>query len=952
MKRVANRVCLIAAWAVFFGVIWQGAAFAAQPAITSLGQIKDDLIVSSRVDVDGAGAVYVVDPRRGHIVKYNQYSKRVAVFDQVVPDGRGLAVSEDGSKLYVSSADRVGVLDTESGQVAYLGGEAFSFKRIADIDIDDKGFVYVADAGDYAIKVFSPAGIMAYRFGVKGDDPGQLQGINGLTVDSAGGRVYVADSVYTTVSAPEVLVYDLDGTFVTSFPGASGFGTARLTFFNGITFDSLGRIYVFDGFKGYMYAYELSGNTLINQYTYNKVGYSQGKLSSPQDAVFDPSTGRLFVACSNGRIEILGVDGATNPVKVNVAPLAPVAVSPVAESVVPSAIPVLRFENAVDPDEADALTYDVQMFSADNLSDPVAAISAVQEGDTFTDVPVSSSGIVENNRYAWQVRAYDGTDYSAWSEMHYFWLNADDEAPTAPVVVEPTSVSTTLDGSGVLSWLAAADPDPYAQLNYEIEIASDEGFTDLHAVELVSGTEVALGTIQDYNQLLVGSGYYWRVTAIDETGLRTAAVNPGAFFYDTSVLYVQSPMPGTRVYLGGDHAYSGKFIGEAPLELRDFPVGKATVVAERAGFEVFVSAVEMGLRSSVSVDVDLVSAISPEDFKVRPVEADAQKIDLTTAAAPVIADLNGDSLPDLLVMDDSGLATLFVATPDGLLAGETLSLADPIPGAAPFVVDWNNDGVSDLLVGGTDTLSLYAGISGAPAVIQDVTTLLAGEEDFVPVVGDLNGDGRKDLLVGTASGQVFELLNQGTDGSPVFLSKRELLKSSLKGAVAPALVDWDADGQRDLLIAGQGAVYLCAADSEGLYAPVQMLSVGNLAARKAGGKGKSATTSSGLVLGDKLRVVAFDLDGKSGKDLVVGNAEGEIQVVVSYGDQPVVAYAEALQVKVEEIETAGADLTMVKESIAAGKYEQAVTRAESILAGPDLDATLAELIAELIDVLK
>lgn len=951
MKRVANKVCLIAAWAVFFGVIWQVGALAAAPAIESLGQIKDDLVVSSRIDVDVAGNAYIVDPRRSHVVKYDQYSKRVATYDQVTPDGRGLAVSPDGGTLYVSSNNRVEILNTATGAVSYLGGEALSFVRIADIDIDARGVIFIADAGDYAIKVFAPNGVMIYRFGSKGDAPGQFQGINGLTVDSVTGRVYVTDSVYTNASAPEVLVFSLNGALLTSFPGETGFGTAKLSFFSGITFDALGRLYVFDGFKSYMYAYELAGNTLVNQYTYSQVGFTEGKLSGPQDAVYDSATGRLFVACSNGRVEIFGVDGATNPVKVNVAPGVPNPVSPVADSMVTSSGPSLRFENAVDVDAADVLTYDLEVFAAADLTTPVASLTGVDEGDAFTEVVLSSTGIAENNRHAWRVRAYDGTDYSPWSDVKYFWVNAVDEAPSMPVAVAPLVVDTILDGSGVISWSAATDPDPQSVISYEIEIATDENFENVHAAEILTGESVTLGGLQDYPQLVVGSGYFWRVVAVDEGGLRSGSSLPGAFLYNTSVLYVKSPMPGTRVYLGGDRAYPGQLLGEAPLELRDFPVGKTSVTAERAGFEPFVAPVEMAVRSTVVVDVDLVAAIAPEDFKSRPVEAAGQKIFLTTGAAPVLADVNADGVSDLLVVDAAGNASLYVADAGGYLAGEDLLLASPIAGAAPFVVDWNNDGRLDLLVGGADSLSVYDALSGEPVVVQDVTTLLATENDFTPIVAELNDDNAKDLLVGTSSGQVYRLLNDGDDAAPTFSSRQPVLKSALEGAVAPLWVDWDADGQRDLLVAAQGAVYLCAADSDGYYAPVQMISAGNLAARKSGGKGKVSSANNGLALGGQLRVVADDIDGVNGKDLLVGNAAGELVAVVSHGDQVVAAYREALLEKVAALEAAGVDMSEVRSSLDAEKYGQAMDLIEALLLDDTLASDVESMLNDLLQLL-
>lgn len=363
--------------------------------------------------------------------------------------------------------------------------------------------------------------------------------------------------------------------------------------------------------------------------------------------------------------------------------------------------------------------------------------------------------------------------------------------------------------------------------------------------------------------------------------------------------------------------------------------------------------VEVGLLDKLAVDVDLVAAILPEDFKSRPVEVNGQKLSLPLAAAPVLADINRDTLLDLLVMDDAGAATVYAGDVDnGYLAGESLLLDSAIAGAVPFVVDWNNDGEKDLLVGGVDSLNLYLGMTGAPLLLQDATTLLGGENTLSPTVADLNGDSQKDLLVGTASGQVYALLNSGEDAAPVFMARQALLKSPLAGAVTPALVDWNADGERQLLVAAQGALYLCAADESGQYVPVQMLTVDNLEVSKAAGKGKVAASGATLALGEKLRFAVSDIDGKSGKDIVVGNSAGELFEVVSHGDLQAVAYREALLEKVAQIEELGVDMTEVKSALTSAKDEQALTRIEALLADVTLSGDTVSMLEELVRLLQ
>ncbi|MFZ1683667.1 MAG: FG-GAP-like repeat-containing protein [Candidatus Zixiibacteriota bacterium] len=71
----------------------------------------------------------------------------------------------------------------------------------------------------------------------------------------------------------------------------------------------------------------------------------------------------------------------------------------------------------------------------------------------------------------------------------------------------------------------------------------------------------------------------------------------------------------------------------------------------------------------------------------------------------------------------------------------------------------------------------------------------------VPAFGDLDGDGDQDLLVGAEDGYVHYFKNIGTPGSPsLVLESDSLLGISALLNSAPSLVDWDSDGDLDMLL--------------------------------------------------------------------------------------------------------------------------------------------------------
>ncbi len=153
---------------------------------------------------------------------------------------------------------------------------------------------------------------------------------------------------------------------------------------------------------------------------------------------------------------------------------------------------------------------------------------------------------------------------------------------------------------------------------------------------------------------------------------------------------------------------------------------------------------------------------------------------------------------------------------------------------AGCVADWNNDGLYDVI---------YGMSSGYLVVLENTGThnspefrrrrLLLDTDgkpidtgyDSCPHVTDWNGDGKKDLLVGAEKGCILFFENRGTDRQPLlaqsgFVQADEQmlltpnwpiveLADKPRGSVfkwdyvaIPFAVDWDGDGDLDLLVGG------------------------------------------------------------------------------------------------------------------------------------------------------
>jgi hypothetical protein len=935
-------VVLVAVISLSLSAIWPNAATAAEiPEIVSLGQLQEGLNTPGRMDIDAQGNLYVADARTNRIIRFDSAGTLQDIFAVTSVSGAALAVNAEGTLIYTTErGGRVVILDGLTGDfINYLG----ELTTTGDIAVDPlSGDVYVVDTANIQVVRYSSAGVELDTVSGAGEGDGLFLRISELAI-----KVVPTDATKTEI----YVVGEYRG--VGEFAGRSGSSTVQIFNFEGVYQSTIGDTDmggalsnckgIAFGPNGLEFYLDRSGTVRILDRTdgylstYSVKGIGAGLMQLPVDLVYDATSDRLLVASDTFEIEIFGVNGGTTPLP-NQPPSLPVLVSPIAGGEANSATPQLRFVNSTD-ENVDSLTYDVELIGFPLRSTPQHA---------GTESYVTTGELSENTLYTWKALARDehGVE-SGWTAEQIFIVNAVNEAPTAPIL--SGIAGETLNGNGLLAWSESTDPDPNDALFYRVEVAEDITFTDSTLVEELNATEIQLIDFADYIDLQDGINYVWRVTAVDTDNLSTAS-EIGNFVYDTAMLTVSANMPDALVYLSGNAAYAGDQVGVAPVEFRDIPAGSYTVVVERAGCEQFVAQVEIAGSGNADISAILNLAVAPSLRSDADLRIGKSKLRVGMNAAPFAVDFNNDGMVDLLVADSSGALNLFVALSQ---RGSRVQYdvaqpinTDPVAGAVPFVVDWNNDNRKDLLIGGTDgrvMLFLQEATSsdlqptfaaGTPLKVNALNDLTVGSAAN-PAVVDIDNDGDKDLIVGTAAGELYSFLNVGTDAEPLLADA--VTVGSFQGRVAPLFIDWDADGQRDLLISHAGALMRCAKAEDGTFSVAETL------------------LSSRATLADPaVRFFVVDLDSEQGKDVFAGFSDGKVTYFRSSGRDYLPSVTEALLDKVAQVQAlALADGTAlqfdaVAAAITAVDLTTAGKLAEALLVnvptGGDLEIATVELL--------
>lgn len=240
--------------------------------------------------------------------------------------------------------------------------------------------------------------------------------------------------------------------------------------------------------------------------------------------------------------------------------------------------PLLKWGASSDEDLSDpasSLVYEVRLDADGEL-----AKSALYEFSTPPGVGPEFRlplALADNTPWVWAVRAKDdGGAFSAWSSVQSFLLNVQEDSPTPPTPIRPyNGQSLNVLGPVTFGWTRSQDPDYRSSVAYRLTYGT--------VADLTGGKTTA--DLKDSSCTIVGplenTTYYWRVTAVDNTGRETNSM-PASVLLDTRPTVPQPALPAGGVELRPDGRFA--WSGSADPNPAD-QIGYTLTIAAEAGFD-------------------------------------------------------------------------------------------------------------------------------------------------------------------------------------------------------------------------------------------------------------------------------------------------------------------------------------------------------------------------------
>ncbi len=207
-----------------------------------------------------------------------------------IAEPMGLAVSDDGSRLYVADYAQLAVFVFDFTQKSFVKiGRDAPLGRPVGVALDGQENLYVVEQEKKGVSVFNRKGEFIRFF----TDP-SVEKPGGIAIDRARGKIYVADTAHTKSEEHTVKIFDLEGKLVGSLGHGKGSGEGQFLFPTYVSVDPQGNVYVTDTLNSRVQQFDADGKFLKR---FGERGNSWGMFDKPKGVASD-SFGNLYVVDS------------------------------------------------------------------------------------------------------------------------------------------------------------------------------------------------------------------------------------------------------------------------------------------------------------------------------------------------------------------------------------------------------------------------------------------------------------------------------------------------------------------------------------------------------------------------------------------------------------------------------------------------------------------------------
>ncbi len=269
------------------------------------------------------------------------------------------------------------------------------------------------------------------------------------------------------------------------------------------------------------------------------------------------------------------------------------------------------------------------------------------------------------------------------------------------------------------------------------------------------------------------------------------------------------------------------------------------------------------------------------------------------ADSVAMADVNGDGIPDLIVVNlnqsdggEVGGVGVLLGNGDGTFQPSVTYTSGGFSPYSVAVGDVNHDGKPDIVVANffVDDYTYVGAVSvllgnGDGTFQAPVSYSSDGYGATSVALGDVNGDGNPDLVVANSDGSVSVLLGNG-DSTFQAAVNYDTAGSEL---ASTAIGDVNGDGYPDLVVANacqgkgcdNGTVSVLMGNGDGTFQPAEEYSTGGFRANSIAIGDVNGDGRPDLAVVNQCASIANCSFGSVG--VLLGNGDGTFQPVVAYG---------------------------------------------------------------------